>query len=84
MSIAQRIIGPVHTAPREEATAVSGRGGQYLTDGVNLFYTLGPIGESAGLVSLEDCRTLAVMIVRWEDFEQLRPITPAPSEPPVA
>ncbi|HLI31576.1 MAG TPA: hypothetical protein VKU89_02390 [Solirubrobacteraceae bacterium] len=80
MSIAQRIIGPVHTAPRAATAPPSGRGGQYLTDGVNLFYTLGAIGESEGLVSLEDCRTLAVMIMRWEDVAALTPVTPAPGE----
>jgi hypothetical protein len=84
MSIAQRIIAPVHSAAPSSDAHSPGRAGEYLTDGVNLFYSLGPIGESAGLISLEDCRTLAAMIVRWEDFERLTPVAPAPVEPAAA
>lgn len=48
--------------------------GRYLTDGRRLFRHLGHLGDPLrdGLVQLEDCRSLDVVLVPWDEFRDLR------------
>lgn len=54
---------------------------RYVTDGLNLFRLLGPVGDvvDGGVVPLEDCRSLDVVLLPVDDFlgATLRPVRPA-------
>jgi hypothetical protein len=65
-------------SPSEDAPHPSD-GGRYLTDGVNLYRAVGTFGETAatGLVGLEDCRSLDVILFAPEHLSRLRTVEPA-------
>jgi hypothetical protein len=47
--------------------------GRYLTDGVELYRLIGPIGpDASGYVGIEDCRSLAVVLVSLDDLQKRR------------
>ncbi len=48
--------------------------GIYLTDGVRLYRSVGPIRETPGVIGLEDCRSLEVVAVSLDTINRLRPI----------
>jgi len=56
-------------------------GGRYLTDGIHLYRAVGTVGETAatGLIGLEDCRSLDVILVAPENINQLRTVEPVAS-----
>lgn len=59
--------------PDRDARADQGDG-RYLTDGVRLFRRVGSFGEAAGLIGLEDCRSLDVVLLRAQEARSLRPV----------
>jgi hypothetical protein len=52
--------------------------GYYLTDGDSLFRSLGRTPDSAGLVALEDCRSLEVILVTAAIIDALDPVAATP------
>ena len=65
------------------STGHVGKGGQYLTDEVNLYRYLGTIGSARGnMVGLENCYSLDVTLWPVGDVHarNLRGVTPAPDE----
>jgi hypothetical protein len=41
---------------------------------VRLFRRVGSFGEAAGLIGLEDCRSLDVVLLRAQEARSLRPV----------
>jgi hypothetical protein len=60
------------------------RPGQYVTDGTRLLRIVTALERRAqgGLIELEDCRSLELILIRIEDLGQLRRVQP--SKEPVA
>lgn len=76
MALPQLIIHP-HRGVDEGHTTGDGADderGRYLTDGVHLYRAIGAFGEAGGLVGLEDCRSLEVILLRAEDVRRLRAV----------
>ena len=48
--------------------------GDYLTDGSRLLYTAGVIGGADGLVWLEDCQSLELLLATTSEVHRLRPV----------
>jgi hypothetical protein len=63
-----------------EAFDAALRAGRYLTDGVELYRSLGPIRRGPPeLVGLENCRSLEVILIAADELcgDRLRDVTPA-------
>ena len=62
----------------------AGQAGGYLTDGVELYRSLGPItlGPSR-MIGLENCRSLDVVLIAIDELRgrRLRPVIPATDAP---
>ncbi len=69
MAIAFPIIGPPQPASEREDRDADGL---YLTDGVRLYRSVGPIAGAPGVVGLEDCRSLDVVAVSLDTITRLR------------
>jgi hypothetical protein len=74
MSFARRFINPSSDSGTE-LSVPEVRRGCYVTDGVHLYYALGPVGDSTGLVGLEDCYSLDVILVPVEELDFLEPVS---------
>jgi len=78
MSFAQRFLNSSGNA----GTGLSvpeARRGCYLTDGLHLYLALGAVGDDAGLIGLEDCYTLEVILVPVEELDFLELVSPGPA-----
>jgi hypothetical protein len=74
--------GDSHPVKSEAGAAFDAelRAGRYLTDGVELYRSLGPIRLGPPeLVGLENCRSLEVVVIAADELhgDRLRDVTPA-------
>lgn len=75
MSFAQRFLNSAGSTEPALSTPEAPRG-CYLSDGLHLYLALGAVGDATGLVGLEDCYTLEVILVPIEELDFLEVINP--------
>ena len=75
MSFAQRFLNSAGGTEPALSTPEAPRG-CYLSDGLHLYLALGAVGDGTGLVGLEDCYTLEVILVPIEELDFLEVINP--------
>lgn len=73
-TLVKDIVGEVAALVRDDGAA-----GRYMTDGLDLYRLLGPLeapGVPEGLIAIEDCHSLDVVLVETEELArwQTRPV----------
>jgi hypothetical protein len=74
-----RAVAGSETQATDTTVELSADGGDYLTDGINLYRVVGQFDTGDGpVVGIEDCRTLDVVMLAVEDMPRpgLRRVVP--------